>query len=384
MDFELNEEQTMVRNMVKEFVEKEVRPIAREDDRTERFPWDIIEKMAPLGLLGAPIPPEYGGMGLDYLSYAICIEEIGRASFSLRSIVSSHTSLAEQTILKWGNEAQKQKFLPRMTRGEFLGCFATTEPNVGSDVASIETTATLTRGEWVLNGTKMFITNGGVAGVALVFAQTDKGKGYRGLSCFLVERGMPGFSSKAIHGKMGLRSSNTAELIFEDCCVPRENVLGEVGRGFNVAMTAFDNARMCVAAGCVGLAQACIDASTNYAKTRIQFGKPIGSFQLVQELLADMIVETEAARFLVYRAAHLKNKGNPATIETSMAKYYASEVAFRAANNAIQLHGGWGYLDDYPLERYLRDSKVATLLEGTSQIHKLLIGRAATGINAFV
>lgn len=384
MDFDLNEEQTMVRNMVKDFVEREVIPNAREDDRTERFPWDVIEKMSPLGLLGGPIPPEYGGMGLDYLSYAITIEEIGRASFSLRSIVSAHISLAQQTILKWGNEAQKQKFLTKMTNGEFLGCFATTEPNVGSDVASIETTAALKKGEWVLNGNKMFITNGGVAGVALVFAQTDKSKGYRGLTCFLVERGMPGFSSKAIHGKMGLRSSNTAELVFEDCLVPQENVLGEVGKGFNIAMSAFDNARLCVAAGSVGLAQACIDASTNYAKTRIQFGRPIGSFQLVQELLADMIVETEAARLMVYRAAYLKDKGNPATIETSMAKYYASEVAFRAANNAIQLHGGWGYLDDYPLERYLRDSKVATLLEGTSQIHKLLIGRAATGINAFV
>lgn len=384
MDFDLNEEQTMVRNMVREFAEREVIPLAREDDRTERFPWDILEKMAPLGLLGAPVPPEYGGMGLDYLSYAIMIEEIGRASFSLRSIISAHISLAQQTILRWGTEAQKQKYLPKMTRGEFLGCFATTEPNVGSDVASIETTAVLKGGEWVLNGTKMFITNGGVAGLALVFAQTDKSKGYRGITCFLVERGTPGFSSRAIHGKMGVRSSNTAELIFEDCRVPQGNVLGEVGRGFTVAMTAFDNARLCVAAGCVGLGQACIEACINYAKTRVQFGKPIGSFQLVQEMIADMMVEVEAARLLVYRAAHLKNKGNPATVETSMAKFYASEAAFRAANNAIQLHGGWGYLDDYPLERYLRDSKVATLLEGTSQIHRLIIGRAATGINAFV
>ncbi|MFH1485959.1 MAG: acyl-CoA dehydrogenase family protein [Chloroflexota bacterium] len=384
MDFDLNEEQTMVRNMVRDFAEREVVPLARDDDRAERFPWDVIEKMAPLGLLGTPIPAEYGGMGLDHISYAITIEEMGRASFSLRSIISAHVSLAQQTILRWGTEAQKQKYLPKMTKGEFLGCFATTEPNVGSDVAAIETTATLKGGEWVLNGTKMFITNGGVAGVALVFAQTDKNKGYRGITCFLVERGMPGFSSKAIHGKMGLRSSNTAELVLEDCRVPKENVLGGVGKGFTVAMSAFDNARLCVAAGCVGLAQACVDACVSYAKTRVQFGKPIGSFQLVQELIADMMVETEAARFMVYRAAYLKNKGSSATIETSMAKYYASEVAFRAANNAIQLHGGWGYLDDYPLERYLRDSKVATLLEGTSQIHKLIIGRAATGINAFV
>lgn len=384
MDFDLNEEQTMVRNMMRDFADREVVPLAREDDRTERFPWDIIEKMSPLGLLGAPVLPEYGGMGLDNLSYAIMIEEIGRASFSLRSIVSAHISLASQTILKWGNEEQKKRFLLPMTRGQFLGCFATTEPNVGSDVASVETTATLKGDEWVLNGNKMFITNGGVAGVALVFAQTDKSKGYKGITCFLVERDMPGFTSKAIHGKMGVRSSNTAELAFEDCRVPRANVLGAVGDGFKVAMSAFDNARMCVAAGCVGLGQACIDACVNYAKTRVQFGKPIGSFQLVQELIADMIVENQASRLMVYRAACEKNKGNAATIETSMAKFYASEAAFRAANNAIQLHGGWGYLDDYPLERYLRDAKVATLLEGTSQIHRLLIGRAATGINAFV
>jgi hypothetical protein len=229
----------------------------------------------------------------------------------------------------------------------------------------------------------MWISNGGVADVALIFAQTDKAKKHRGITAFLVEKGTPGFSSKDIHGKLGLRSANTAELILENCAVPAENVLGQVGEGFKIAMTAFDDARLCVAGGCVGLAQACVDASVLYAQTRQQFGKPIGSFQLVQELIADMTVETEAARFLTYRAAHLKNKGMPHTVETSMAKYYASEVALRAANNAIQVHGGWGFSDEYPVERYYRDVKVATLLEGTSQMHKLIIGRNATGLNAF-
>jgi alkylation response protein AidB-like acyl-CoA dehydrogenase len=339
--------------------------------------------MAPLGLLGAPLPEEYGGMGIDHIAYVLMMEELGRVSFALRSIVSVHISLFQLTLNQWGTEKQKQKYLPRTTKGEILGCFATTEPNVGSDIASIETSAVLDGGKWRLNGNKMWISNGGVAEVALIFAQTDKAKKHRGIAVFLVDRDTPGFSSTDIHGKLGLRSANTAELILKDCVVPEENVLGQVGEGFKIAMTAFDNARLCVAAGCVGLAQACIDASVLYSQTRKQFGKPIGSYQLVQEMIADMIVETEAARFLTYRAAHLKNKGVPNTVETSMAKYYASEVALRAANNAIQVHGGYGFSDEYPVERYYRDVKVATLLEGTSQMHKLIIGRNATGFNAF-
>ncbi len=383
MDFDLTEEQIMIRNLMKDFAENEILPKARDDDRNERFPGDILDKMAPLGLLGAPLPEKYGGMGIDHIAYVLMIEELGRASFALRSIVSVHISLFQKTLNQWGTEEQKQKYLPRTTKGEILGCFATTEPNVGSDIASIETSAVLAKGKWRLNGNKMWISNGGVADVALIFAQTDKAKKHRGITAFLVEKGTPGFSSTDIHGKLGLRSANTAELILEDCVVAEENVLGQVGEGFKIAMTAFDNARLCVAAGCVGLAQACIDASVLYAKTRQQFGKPIGSYQLVQEMIADMIVETEAARFLTYRAAYLKDKGVPHTVETSMAKYYASEVALRAANNAIQVHGGWGFSDEYPVERYYRDVKVATLLEGTSQMHKLIIGRNATGLNAF-
>ena len=383
MDFDLTEEQIMIRNLMKDFAKNEILPKARDDDRDERFPRDILDKMAPLGLLGAPLPEEYGGMGIDHIAYVLMMEELGRVSFALRSIVSVHISLFQLTLSQWGTEEQKQKYLPRATKGEILGCFATTEPNVGSDLASIETSAVLDGGKWRLNGNKMWISNGGVAEVALIFAQTDKAKKHRGIAAFLVDRDTPGFSSTDIHGKLGLRSANTAELILKDCVVPEENVLGQVGEGFKIAMTAFDNARLCVAAGCVGLAQACIDASVLYAKTRQQFGKPIGSYQLVQEMIADMIVETEAARFLTYRAAYLKDKGVPHTVETSMAKYYASEVALRAANNAIQVHGGWGFSDEYPVERYYRDVKVATLLEGTSQMHKLIIGRNATGLNAF-
>ena len=383
MDFDLTEEQIMIRNLMRDFAKNEIIPKASDDDRNGRFPGDILEKMASLGLLGAPLPEEYGGMGIDNMAYTLMIEELGYASFALRSIVSVHVSLFQKILNQWGTEEQKQKYLPHTTKGEMLGCFATTEPNVGSDIASIETSAVLNGGKWRLNGNKMWISNGGVADVALIFAQTDKAKKHRGITAFLVDRDTPGFASKDIHGKLGLRSANTAELILEDCLVPVENVLGQVGDGFKIAMTAFDNARLCVAGGCGGLAQACIDASVLYSQTRQQFGKPIGSYQLVQEMIADMIVETEAARFLTYRAAYLKDKGVPHTVETSMAKYYASEVALRAANNAIQVHGGYGFSDEYPVERYYRDVKVATLLEGTSQMHKLIIGRNATGFNAF-
>jgi butyryl-CoA dehydrogenase len=383
MDFDFTEDQIMIRNLMKDFAEKEILPKARDDDRNERFPKDILDKMAPLGFLGAPLPEEYGGLGIDTIAYILMIEELGRVSFALRSIVSVHVSLFQQTLNRWGTEEQKRRYLPRTTKGELLGCFATTEPNVGSDLSSMETMAVLEGGKWRLNGNKMWISNGGVADLALLFAQTDKAKKHRGIAAFLVEKGTPGFSSEDIHGKLGLRAANTAELILQDCLVPEENLLGQVGEGFKIAMTAFDNARLCVAGGCVGLAQACIDASVQYAQNRQQFGKPIGSYQLVQEIIANMVVETEAARFLTYRAAYLKNKGIPNTIETSMAKYYASEVALRAANNAIQVHGGYGFSDEYPVERYYRDVKVATLLEGTSEMHKLIIGRNATGLSAF-
>ncbi|MBI4266976.1 MAG: acyl-CoA dehydrogenase family protein [Chloroflexi bacterium] len=383
MDFELNEEQNMIRTTARDFAEKEVAPVAKENNREERFPLDLVKKMGKMGFMGLNLPAEYGGGGADYMSYGVMLEELARADLGVAVTASSHLSLSGKTITRWGTEAQKRKYLPRLASGEMLGCLATTEPNVGSDVSSIETSATLKGDEWVLNGNKMWISNGGVAGVAIIIAQTDKTQGSKGLTAFLVERDTPGFSSKDIHHKLGVRTSNTAELVFEDCRIPKENMLGPLGKGMSVALSAFDSARLGVAARTVGVAQACVDASVAYAQTRKQFGKFIGSFQLIQELIADMTVETQAARLLVYRAAALKDKGDPATVETSMAKYYASEIAVKAANNAIQIHGSYGYTDEYPVERYLRDVRVSCILEGTSQIHKLIIGRAMTGLNAF-
>ncbi len=383
MDFELTEEQAMIRATMRDFAEKEIVPVARENDRNEHFPMDIAKKMGEMGFLGINFPAQYGGGDGDYMAYCIMLEELAKADVGLAATASAHLSLCGKSILNWGTEAQKQKYLPHLATGEMLGGFATTEPNVGSDIASIETSATLRGDEWVLNGNKLWITNGGVAGVIVLIAQTDKSKGGKGITAFLLERGTPGFSTRDIHGKFGMRSSNTAELILEDCCLPKENMLGPLGKGMSVALSAFDSARLGVAARSVGAAQACLEASIAYAQTRRQFGKLIGSFQLIQELIADMAVEIEAARFLLYRAATKKDKGESATVEVSMAKYYASEMAFRAANNSIQIHGSYGYSDDFPMERMLRDVRVSTILEGTSQIHKLIIGRAMTGINAF-
>lgn len=384
MDFELTEEQGMIRTTVRDFAEKEIAPVSRDINRDEQFPSALINRLGEMGCLGLNLPSEYGGGGADYISYCVMLEELGRVDLGVALTVSTHLSLGGKTILQWGTEEQKQKYLPGIASGKKLACLATTEPNVGSDISSIETLATLQGDEWVLNGTKTWISNGGVADVAIIIAQTDKSKGGKGLAAFIIERDTEGFSSKDIHNKLGVRSSNTAELILEDCRVPRSNVLGPVGKGMSVALSAFDSARLGVAARTVGVAQACIDASVSYVQNRRQFGKPIGSFQLIQELIADMAVETEAARLLVYRAATIKDKGDPATIETSMAKYYSSEIALKAANNAIQIHGSYGYSDEFPVERYFRDVRVSCILEGTSQMHKLIIGRAMTGLSAFV
>ncbi len=383
MDFEFSEEQAMIRSTARDFAEKEIAPVARDNSRNEHFPEDLVKKMGGLGFMGLSLPVEYGGGGADHISYCLLLEELAHADLGIAVSISAHLSLVGKPISRWGTEEQKQKYLPHLASGEMLACFATTEPNVGSDISSIETLATPKGDEWVLNGNKMWITNGGVAGVALIIAQTDKEKGGKGLTAFLVERGTPGFSSQDIHNKLGTRSSNTAELILEDCHIPQENMLGPLGKGMSVALSAFDEARLGVAARTVGAAQACIDAAVSYSQTRKQFGKFIGSFQLIQEMLADMAVETDAARLLVYRAATLKDKGDPATTQTSMAKYYASEVAWRVANNALQIHGSYGYSDDFPVERFLRDIRVSSILEGTSQVHKLIIGRALTGFNAF-
>jgi butyryl-CoA dehydrogenase len=321
---------------------------------------------------------------LDYLSYGLIVEEIGRADSSARTVVSVQTSLVAGSIEQWGSEAQKQALLPKLCSAEWLGCFGLTEPGTGSDAASVSTRAKKTNGGWSISGSKMFISLGNNARIALIFAQTDPEKRHRGISCFVVPTDAPGFTSQEIHGKLGLRASDTAELALDEVEVDDDALLGEPGDGFKIAMSALDRGRYSVAAGCVGIAQGCINESIKYSKERRQFERPIASFQLVQELIAEMIVDAEAARLLVWRAGHLKDQGKPSTLETSIAKYHATEAAVRCANAAIQVHGGYGYIDEYPVERYMRDARVTTLYEGTSQIQKLIIGRHATGINALV
>jgi hypothetical protein len=383
VDFDLTPEQELIRKTARDFADREIAPVARDYDRSEHFPWPIVEKMRPLGFLGAPIPVEYGGMGLDAVSYCLVIEEVARADSSVRSILSVNCSLVGLSILRWGTEEQKREWLPRIASGEAIGCFCLTEPGAGSDAASLTMSARRDLKDWVLNGSKMFITNGTVAGLALTIAQTDPAKGSKGITAFLVPTATPGFDATEIKGKLGLRASSTAEIRYDDVRVPDSARLGEIGDGMKVALSALDNGRVGLAAGCVGIAQACLDASVEYSKQRQQFGKPIASFQLIQEMLAEMLVEIEAARLLVWRAAALKDRGARNTVEASIAKYAASEAAVKCANLAIQVHGGYGYVDEFPVGKYLRDARVTTLYEGTSQIQKLILGRHLTGINAF-
>src|SRR6266480_4658732 len=382
MDFDLSPEQQEIHKLANDFADREIAPGARERDRAERFPWDVLKKMAPIGFLGGPIPEEYGGMGVDFISHAIITEAIGRADSSVRTTLSVQISLVEMTILKFGTEEQKQRWLPRLCKGEVIGCFGLTEPEVGSDATKIRTSAKRDGDSWVLRGRKTWISNGSVSGLALVFAQADPSKEHKGITAFVIERDRQPYGSQPLHGKLGLRSSDSSELILDDVRVPDANRLGEIGDGFKIAMTALDSGRYSVAAGAVGVAQACIDASIVYATTRKAFGKPIAGHQLVAELIADMVVETDAARLLVWRAGDLKDKGKPNTRETSIAKLYASEAAQRAADNAIQIHGGYGFSDEFPVERYWRDARVNRLYEGTTQIQKLIVGRFATGIDA--
>ena len=384
MNFDLTEEQKAARQTARDFAEKEIMPVARENDASERFPTDLVRRMADVGILGTAIPEKYGGAGMDYISYALVTEEIGRACSSMRTVLSVTSSLVALTILKWGTEEQKQKHLPRLASGETIGCFALTEPDAGSDAANLSTMAAKDGDGWILNGNKMWISNGGVAGLAIIFAQTDKSLKHRGLAAFLVDPGTEGFSSQPIHGKLGLRASDTVSLTLEDVRVGEDALLGEVGEGFKVAMSALDSGRYSVAAGCVGICQGCVDASVKYAQDRTAFGKPIASFQLVQELIADMVLDTEMSRLLVFQAGCLKDKGVRNTRETSLAKWQASEAALRCGNRAIQVFGGYGYSNEYPVERYMRDARVASLYEGTTQIQKLIIGRHATGISAFL
>ena len=383
MDFELSDEQQLIRQTAREFCDREIAPHAREWDRTERMDLGVVEKLAHVGFLGCALPEEYGGMGLDTISYCVVMEELGRADSSVRGIVSVNNGLAGKTIAKWGTPEQKAQWLPKMCSGEALGAYGLTEPGSGSDPGSLVTRAERDGDDWVVNGSKIFITLGSWAGVCLVFARTG-GEGPRGITCFLVPTASEGFSAVKIDGKLGLRAQDTAELFLDGVRVPDSARLGGEGEGFKVAMSALDNGRISLAAGSVGIAQGCVDACLAYAAERKQFGKSIATFQLVQELIADTAVETEAARMLAWRAAFLADSGKPYTLAASQAKYYASEVAVRAANAAVQVHGGYGYIDEYPVQKYLRDARVSTLYEGTSQIQKLLIGRALTGESAFL
>jgi butyryl-CoA dehydrogenase len=382
MDFDLSDEQELVRRTAHELADNELRERAREADRSETFDLEAVALLAGQGYLGAIVPGEYGGAGLDYLTYGLVVEEVGRVDSVMRTVISVQTSLVCSSLLRWGTEEQKHRWLPKLCSGEWLGCFGLTEPDTGSDAANQRTRATRVDGGWVINGAKMWISLGNHARLALVFCQTDPDQGHRGLACLLVDTEQPGFQPQPIHHKMGLHGSDTAAIALDGVEVSDDDVLGEVGDGFKVAMSALDSGRYSVAAGCVGICQGCLDESVSYATAREQFGKPIASFQLVQAMLADMKLETDAARMLVWRAAHAKDRGRPSTLETSVAKLYATEAAQKVAHTAIQVHGGAGYVDDHPVERHFRDVRVTTLYEGTSQIQKLIIGRALTGINA--
>jgi alkylation response protein AidB-like acyl-CoA dehydrogenase len=372
MDFTLTPEQELVRSSAREFCDRELVPHARDWDRAEEMDRGVVAKLAAAGYLGA--------WELDTVSYCLVMEELGRADSSVRGIVSVNVGLVGKTIKHWGTEEQLG-WLDRLAAGE-LGCYALTEPGSGSDPASLTTRAERDGDEWVISGSKIFITQGTWAALALVFARTG-GEGARGLTCFLVPTDADGFESRPIKGKLGLRAQDTAELFLEGVRVPDSARLGGEGEGFKVAMSALDNGRISLAAGCVGIAQGCLEACVSYAQERRQFGRPIASFQLVQELLAEIAVETRAARLLTWQAAALSDAGAPHTLESSVAKYYASEAAVRAANAAVQVHGGYGYVDEYPVGKYLRDARVTTLYEGTSQVQKLIIGRALTGESAF-
>jgi alkylation response protein AidB-like acyl-CoA dehydrogenase len=384
MDLSLSEEHEALRRLAAEFTDREVAPFATAWDRAERVDPKIVPKLGELGFLGLTIPEEYGGSGGDHFGYVLALEELGRGDSAVRGIVSVSLGLVGKSIAKWGTEAQRRHWLPELCAGRALACFALTEPDNGSDAANLRTKAVREGDSWVISGSKMFITNGTTADVALVFARTGAaGSGYKGISAFLVPTDLPGFERKEIHGKLGLRGQATAELVFDGVQVPSDAMLGPEGKGFSVAMSALAKGRVSVAAGCVGIAEAALRAAVQHATTRIQFdGKVIAERQLVQELIAAIATDVDAARLLTWRAADLIDRGLDFARESSMAKLFASEAAVRSANNALQVFGGYGYIDEYPVGKLVRDARVMTLYEGTSELQKLLIGRAHTGINA--
>ncbi|MET8859943.1 acyl-CoA dehydrogenase family protein [Streptomyces sp. NPDC004579] len=383
MNLGLSDEQTAVRQLAKDFVHREIAPHVVAWDRAEDVDRSIVKKLGEVGFLGLTIDEEYGGSGGDHLAYCLVTEELGRGDSSVRGIVSVSLGLVAKSIAAWGNEEQKRRWLPGLTSGEYVGCFGLTEPGTGSDAGRLSTRAVRDGDDYVINGSKMFITNGTWADVVLLFARSTDAPGHKGVSAFLVPTDTSGLTRRTIHGKLGLRGQATAELALEDVRVPASAMLAPEGKGFSVAMSALAKGRMSVAAGCVGIAQAALDAAVAYATEREQFGKTIAHHQLVQELISDIAVDVDAARLLTWRVADLVDRGLPFATESSKAKLFASEAAVRAANNALQVYGGYGYIDEYPVGKLLRDARVMTLYEGTSQIQKLVIGRALTGVSAF-
>lgn len=383
MDFELTKEQVMFRDMAKEFALREVLPTTRERDREGRYFPDLLKKMGDQGLCSLKVPKEFGGLDVDWTTMGVIAEQISYYDFAVGLAVFGHASLGIIPILTGGSDAQKKKYIPPLAKGEKISAFAAVEPNAGSDASAIETTAVLDGDEWVLNGNKTWISNASISDFCIVLAQTDKSKGVKGITAFIVEKGTPGFSHTKIEHKLGLRTQDTGQLFFRDCRILRENQLGPIGKGLWVGLGSIEHTRQGIAASCVGVIQACIDASVKYCQERRQFGKPIGSFQLVQERIADMVVDCEASRWLAYRVAYLKDKGLPYSKETAIAKYHNVEVAARAARAAVELHGAYGFTDDFPVERFYRDLVGPLIFGGTSHVQKMLIGRAVLGIDAF-
>ena len=381
MDFTLTEEQQMVRDMCRRFAEDELKPKAEHYDKTHEFPWEHVKKLSEMGMMGFVYPEEYNGAGMDYISYAVAVEELSRGCASTGIIVSAHNSLCLSPIYYFGTEGQKKKFLPKLCTGEWIGCFGITEPNAGSDVAGTQATAELKNGKWVLNGTKNFITNGGVANVAVVTAVTDKGQGHRGLSFFIIEEGTEGFKVGKSEDKLGICASSTTELVFDNCELPEENLLGKRGEGFKIAMHTLDGGRVGVAAQALGIAQAALDEAAAYANIRVQFGKPLGSKQAIQWMIADMATEINASRLLTYQAAKFMDSGDRQRYSRycAMAKLFASETSHRATHKAIQVLGGYGYTKDYPVERLYRDARITEIYEGTSEVQRMVIATNVLG-----
>jgi butyryl-CoA dehydrogenase len=377
MDFELDDVQKMVRDTARKFAREEVGPFAAEMDRTAKFRMELVRKMGELGFMGVAFPEEYGGGGMDYRCYAIVVEELSTVCAATGVVVSAHSSLCCDPIFKQGTEEQKRKYLPPLLTGEMLGCLGLTESQAGTDAGNQRTTAVLDGDEWVLNGSKIFITNGGPAGVAVVIASTDRSAGQRGLSAFIVPADARGYKVAKEEHKLGIRASSTAELVFDECRIPKENLLGKLGDGFKIALQTLDGGRIGIAAQAVGIARGALESAAGYAKERVQFGQPISNFQAIQWKLADMATETDAARLLLWRAAWAKDSGvKNFGKEAAMAKLFASDVAMKVTREAIQVYGGYGYIEEYPVERFYRDAKITEIYEGTSEVQRIVISRA--------